>query len=220
MPMQASPFRFDRDQGQALAEPAGRPQNRGAMMSFTELSLAVLLLLLTPGPSNSLMLVAGAERGWARAMRRGPAELAGYLLSVVPLAFAGAAVLEGQDMLRSLVTVAAGTWVAVLAARLWRLPDTGAAGPAVDARALFVTTALNPKALIFGLVLIPSPDRTAMNLVLFAGLVVLVAAIWAAFGAALRQGPGQPRALFVLRRLASVWLAAISVVLIAQGVGA
>ncbi|NHB77457.1 LysE family translocator [Rhodobacter calidifons] len=189
-------------------------------MSFTELSLAVLLLLLTPGPSNSLMLVAGAERGWARALRLIPAELAGYLLCVLPLALAGAAVLDGQDGLRSLVTLAAGIWVAALAARLWRLPAIGAAGPAVDARALFVTTALNPKALIFGLVLLPSPDRLAANLALFAGLVVLVAALWAAFGALLRQGSGQPRAMFVLRRLASVWLAAISVVLIARGVGA
>jgi threonine/homoserine/homoserine lactone efflux protein len=63
--------------------------------------------------------------------------------------------------------------------------DAGAGqrGASVGARALFVTTALNPKALIFGLVLLPSPDRLAANLALFAGLVVLVAV----------SGPGSAR---------------------------
>jgi threonine/homoserine/homoserine lactone efflux protein len=191
------------------------------MMTVTELSLAILLLLLTPGPTNSLVLVAGAERGWTRAMRLVPAELAGYFLTVLPLTLIGAAVLDGQDGLRSAVTLAAGAWVAVLAVRLWQVPGAVADGRSVGARALFITTALNPKALIFGLVLLPSPDRLGLNLALFAGLVVLVAALWAAGGAVLRRGAsGQPRALFLLRRLASVWLAAISVMLIARGVGA
>ena len=190
-------------------------------MSAVELSLAVLLLLLTPGPTNSLMLLAGAERGWTGAMRLVPAELAGYLLSVLPLSLVGAAVLADHAGLQSAVTLAAAVWVAVLAVKLWQPLAVIAGGQSVGARTLFVTTALNPKALIFGLVLLPSPDRLALNLALFTGLVVLVAALWAAAGAAVRNGGvGHPRALFVLRRLASVWLAAISVVLIARGMGA
>ncbi len=192
----------------------------GVMMSFAELALAVLVLLLTPGPTNSLVLLAGAERGLAGAMRLIPAELAGYVVTVVPLALVGASLLEGQAGLQGAVTLAAGAWVAVLALRLWR---TGATPKdlSVGPRALFVTTALNPKGLIFGLVLLPSPDRLAANLALFAGLVVAVATLWALAGAALRGGgTGQPRALFLLRRLASLWLAAISLVLIARGVGA
>ncbi len=49
-------------------------------MSLEELVLALLVLLLTPGPTNTLMALAGAERGWTRALRLIPAELAGYLL--------------------------------------------------------------------------------------------------------------------------------------------
>jgi threonine/homoserine/homoserine lactone efflux protein len=190
------------------------------MMSLAELSFAVLVLLLTPGPTNSLMLLAGAERGWARSMRLIPAECLGYFLTVLPLTVLGAAVLDGHAGLRSAVTLAAGVWVAVLAVRLWRVTDLVAASHSVTARDLFVTTALNPKALIFGLVLLPSPDRLGTNLALFAGLVGLVAALWAGIGAALRHETGQPRSLVVVRRLASVWLAAISLVLIAKGVGA
>lgn len=190
-------------------------------MTGIELTLAMLALLLTPGPTNSLMLLAGAERGWPGAARLIPAELSGYLLTVLPLSLMGTTVLSDHNALRAAVTLAAAVWVAVLAVRLWRVPGTGGAGTTVDARALVVTTMLNPKALIFGLVLLPSPDRLAANLAIFAALVVLVALFWAGVGAVLRAGgSGQPRAVFVLRRLASLWLAAISVALIAKGVGA
>ena len=189
-------------------------------MSVAELSLAILVLLLTPGPTNSLVLLAGVERGFTGAMRLVPAEIAGYLLAVGPLALVGATILDGETGLRSALTLAAGAWVAVLAVRLWRIPVATEGERSVGARALFVTTALNPKSLIFGLVLLPSPDRLGLNLALFVGLVIMVAALWAAAGSVLRKGAGQPHALFMLRRLASVWLAAISVVLIARGVGA
>ena len=172
------------------------------MMTPLELTLALLALLLTPGPTNALMLLAGVERGLAGAARLIPVELAGYFLTVLPLAVAGTTVLADHHGLRTGLTLAAAVWVAVLAVKLWRVPGTGSTGRSVGARALFVTTALNPKALIFGLVLLPSPDRLAANLALFAGLVALAALLWAGIGAVLRKGTGQPRAVFLLRRLA------------------
>lgn len=189
-------------------------------MTPLDLTLACLALLMTPGPTNSLMLLAGAERGWRGAARLIPAEVAGYLATVLPLALAGQAILSAYPDLRLAVALLAAVWVAILAVRLWQRPGSGAAA-SVGARALFVTTALNPKALIFGLVLLPSPDRLAANLALFLGLVVAVALVWAALGALLRQGAtGQPRAVFVLRRLASMVLAAMSVLLVVRGVSA
>jgi threonine/homoserine/homoserine lactone efflux protein len=190
------------------------------MMSPLELSLAILALLVTPGPTNSLVLLAGAERGLRGAARLIPAELLGYLLTVIPLSIVGAAWLQRHPGLQATVTVAAAVWVAVLALRLWRLPAPSGESPSVGARALFVTTALNPKALIFGLVLLPSPDRLVANLASFVVLVIGVALGWAALGAALRGGgTGQPHALFWLRRLASVFLGGMSFVLAARGLG-
>jgi threonine/homoserine/homoserine lactone efflux protein len=190
------------------------------MMAPLELSLAVLALLLTPGPTNSLMLLAGAERGFLRASRLIPAEIAGYLATVVPLAMVGQSVLDVWPWLRLTVALGAAVWVAALALRLWRLPEV-ATGRAVTMWALVLTSALNPKALIFGLVLLPSADRLVENIALFAGLVALVALLWAGLGASLRGATsGQPRAIFVLRRLASVILAAMSVLLVLRGVSA
>lgn len=186
-------------------------------MSLPELILAILALLLTPGPTNTLMLLAGAERGPSGALRLIPAEVAGYLLTVLPLAVFGASLLDSHPGLRGIVTFAAAVWVAVLAVRLWRGPGSGGLAGSVTARDVFVTTALNPKALIFGLALLPSQEGMALHLALFSGLVAAVGMVWVALGAGLpRLGVRQPPALSGLRRLASVWLAALSIVLMVR----
>ena len=38
-------------------------------MSFVELSIAIMVLLVTPGPTNTLLFLVGSERGWAGALR-------------------------------------------------------------------------------------------------------------------------------------------------------
>jgi threonine/homoserine/homoserine lactone efflux protein len=195
-------------------------QTQRGPMSTTELLLAILALLLTPGPTNTLLLLAGAERGLAAAARLIPAELAGYLASVLPLALAGQSVLAAWPGLRLAVALTAAVWVALLALRLWHLPVAQAAA-ATGAGQVFLTTIMNPKALIFGLVLLPGPTGLWLNLPLFAGLVIAAALFWAALGSGLRaRSSDQPRALFLLRRLASVTLAAMSVLLAVRGAGA
>jgi threonine/homoserine/homoserine lactone efflux protein len=187
-------------------------------MTLVEIALASFALLITPGPTNTLVFLAGAERGLPRALRLIPAELAGYLLTVVPLALFGAAVLETQPVLKAAVAIAAGVWVAVLAVRLWPPPGRVAVGAGAVPRTLFVTTALNPKALIFGLVLLPSPDQLALNLVTFAALVVAVAVLWASAGALMRHGEARRSGLVpALRRAASVWLGVVSIALVVRG---
>lgn len=191
-------------------------------MTTPELTIAILALLLTPGPTNTLLFVAGSERGWLGALRLVPAELAGYLAVTVPLAFAGAQLVESVPAIRPVIAVLAGLWVAWLAVRLWRLPAVAqGGGRSVDAGGVLVTTLLNPKALIFGLVLLPSPTQLAFNIALFASQIVLVAAAWAGFGAILAQsgsrgGSGVP----LLRRIAALWLAVVSASLIAKGLQA
>jgi threonine/homoserine/homoserine lactone efflux protein len=190
------------------------------MMTQTELALACLALLATPGPTNTLMALAGAERGVARALRLIPAELAGYLLMVVPLALAGAPLFAALPQARAAVAVAAGLWVAFLAVKLWRMPQTDGTGPMVSARAVFVTTLLNPKALVFGLVLLPDPANTLPNIAVFSVLVALVAVLWALAGSIVGRTRESPSySLPILRRAASVWLGGLAVVLLLRGAG-
>lgn len=192
-------------------------------MGPLELALAIFALLLTPGPTNTLLFLAGSERGLAGAARLIPVELSGYLATVIPLTWIGSEVLQAWPGLRPAIAMLAGLWVAWLAVRLWHLPRPGtAAHRHVTAADVFVTTLLNPKALIFGLVLLPAATlaQVAANIGQFALQVTVVALLWAAGGAAVARQAGSGRGVVILRRAASVWLGIVSAGLLARGLGA
>lgn len=180
-------------------------------MPLTELAFALLVLLLTPGPTNTLLAVAGTERGWRGALPLIPFEVLAYLLVVVPLALAGQALLTALPVLKPVIGGMAALWVMGLAVKMWRLPEAGAA-PQVTAGRVFVTTLLNPKALIVGLVLLPGAGL-ALRAGLFAALVVSVAAVWAALGACIAGRSDCParQTAPLFRRIAALWLGALSV---------
>lgn len=188
---------------------------------------AVLALLLAPGPTNTLMGLAGAQAGLGRVLRLIPAELAGYALAVLPLAWLGAGLVAQVPALAPGLKLVAALWVLSLALRLWRRPAAGEEVP-VTARRVFVTTLLNPKTLVFGLVLLPDPADPgfAARLALFLACVMAVALIWGGAGGALgrigtasaaRGGRRDP--VFLLQRVAALWLGCLSVLLMAGVVG-
>ncbi|WP_444464967.1 hypothetical protein [Rhodobacter capsulatus] len=192
-------------------------------MTLSAFALATAALLIAPGPTNTLMAVAGASHGLGRVVRLLPAELAGYLATVLPLAFLGAALLDHAPRVATVLQLVAALWVMALALRLWRAAAAGGAGFHIGRKRIFLTTLLNPKALIFGLVLLPAPDPSdfAARLAVFVGLVGLAALLWGGFGALGHNsgqagGPGQAGGarLDRLRRLASAWLALVSVSLV------
>ena len=78
-----------------------------------------------------------------------------------------------------------------------------------------MTTLLNPKALVIGLVLLPSADPIGPRIAAFALLVVVVAMVWAATGAALGQS-GKGRTSPWLSKVAAGWLAILSATLAAK----
>lgn len=186
-----------------------------AQMTWTASMFAILALLVTPGPTNTLMFLAGTERGWRAALRLIPAEVAAYLAVVVPLALLGA---QLPAAARPMISVVAGVWVGVLAVRLWRAQGYRDGQGSVTARGVFTTTLLNPKALVFGLVLVPGAPALPPALAGFVALVALVAAGWAVAGA-LAAGPHREavRRVLWVRRGAALWLAALSVGLVLRG---
>lgn len=184
-------------------------------MDQTALAFALAALLLTPGPTNTLMALAGAERAPLRMPPLILAEIAAYLAVTVPLALAGAVVLAAVPVVKPVLTGVAAIWVACLAYRLWRLPEVTPDSPAVSVRRVFVTTLVNPKALVVGLALLPSSHPLGPRVALFVLLIALVALLWAAIGAWLASGTRADRQP-VLRRLAAGWLGLLAVGLAAS----
>lgn len=180
---------------------------------------AVYVLLLTPGPTNTLMSIAGASAGMRRVVSLLPAEILGYLLTIVPLTLLGSSLFAAWPQAATAVKFLAGLWIMILALRLWRLPDPESAKGRVTQGQVFITTLLNPKALIFGLVLIPGPPdaRFLPYLTVFCSLVISIALLWGFAGRLTQTGAasGQKR-LQVFQRAAALWLMFISLSLIAR----
>lgn len=186
-------------------------------MTFAELTLALMLLLLTPGPTNTLILLAGAERGFTRALLLIPVEIAAYLTVILPLALAAHSLADSLSHLRPVIAVMAGIWVLYLAISMWRSAPEAANGVTVTARRLAVTTMLNPKGLLMGLVLLPAAGATGVAFGILVLCITAVAGFWAFLGCCLPggdEGAGFPP---LLRRVAAFWLAGLSVFIVAGG---
>lgn len=181
-------------------------------MTLAALLFALVALIAAPGPSNTLMGLAGARDGLSGAARLVPALVAGYLCAVLPVALAGGEVMRAAPQAIVAVRLCAAAWVLLLAVRLWRLPPASTAGRGVSARQVWLTTLLNPKALVVALALLPAPGAPgfATRLALFVAVSAVVAMGWAVIGARTTAGPHGPARLIVLQRVASVWLAAVS----------
>ncbi|WJH41811.1 threonine transporter RhtB [Aliirhizobium terrae] len=185
-------------------------------MTVLQFALAILLLLCTPGPTNTLMALGGYARGWLRALPLIGGELAGYLAVIVPVATLAAPFFQAYPQASLAAKGAAVAWVLYLSVRLW----TSAKKPAEEAqeisvRQVFVTTVLNPKALIIALVIIPDGDPFALLrwLILFAGLVLCAANGWILFGQLMRGTGGFALKPVVIRRVAAACLLLFAMVL-------
>ncbi len=181
-------------------------------MPLPDLVIALTVLLLTPGPTNTLMALAGAERGARGASGLIAIETCAYLCVAVPLALAGSGVMVAVPGLLPVVTAAAAAWVLWLAIGMWRSPLAARVGSAaVTPRRIFLTTLLNPKALIIGLVLLPGPDLP-LRIAIFATLVCGAAFAWIHLGTLLvRRGDTPVTGLPpLLRRSAALWLGLLS----------
>nr|WP_284739370.1 hypothetical protein [Rhizobium sp. CG5] len=168
--------------------------------------------MLTPGPTNTLLAIAGGARGFKASSPLIAAEIGGYLMTITPVALFAATLLSDQPLVGSALKLGSAAWVLFLAVQLWGLPADGllAQGSAgfVTFRRVFVTTVLNPKALIIGLVFMPhgAPQIVLPYLALFSAIVVLVASFWLTAGATLLRAARHSHPTLVYRCAATILL--------------
>lgn len=158
-------------------------------MTPVQFILAIMLLLGTPGPTNTLMALGGYARGWVMALPLILGELGGYLLVIVPVATLAAPFFEAYPQASLWAKLLAGTWVLYLSYRLWTADRKEGTAAEISVRQVFVTTVLNPKALIIALVIMPHAGLIELMpwLGLFALLVLIAANGWIAFGSLMRH---------------------------------
>lgn len=190
----------------------------GDMMTPLAFAAALIALLFSPGPTNTLLAVGGASRGLRRSLVLTVAEVTAYLLVVTPLALFGGPFLQGHPVVAETVKLVAATWVIYLAVRLWQTPPATGPDRTVTPARIFITTLLNPKGLIIGLAILPATGSLAALLPWLAGLagiIVVASLLWIAAGATLgrltESGLPQP-----LRRGAAGYLGIVALGLVAS----
>ncbi len=152
-------------------------------------TLAVVALLATPGPTNTLLATSGALSGFRRSLPLIGAEITGYLLAIGMLHLVLGQVLIATPLLNTALRLAVGAYLLVAALRLWQRRDdlAGAAGT-IGIGKVFVTTLLNPKAAVFAFVVLPlSQPAPWLHLAAFVLLIVAAASAWILLGASIAR---------------------------------
>ena len=171
--------------------------------------LAVLAVLAVPGPTNTLLMTSGATAGVRRSLSLLAAETSGYVLGILIVSPLASALPAG----RALLGGAVGLYLLVIAARLWRHSPRSLERP-VTWRSVFVTTLLNPKVLVFALLVVPmSAPHPERYLAAFCAIVMPVGASWIAFGAFAGRLAGDRR-LSLVPRLAALVMVGLAFLLI------
>ena len=176
---------------------------------------SVLVLLILPGPTNTLLGTSGATVGLKRSLPLLLGELSGYLVSILLIQFVLGPAISRTPSTALMLRGAAGIYLLVLSIRLWTTPFL-VSRAVISLRQVFVTTLLNPKAFVFALVIIPfgSPG-SATYLASFAAIVPVIGTLWIGLGALLRRQT-EPGYLRLFPKAASVILAIFSATLISS----
>lgn len=187
-------------------------------MTIVAFILMSLALLLTPGPTNTLLFVGGATNGLKRSLALPLAELLGYLVAIHILALSIGSFLQQAPVAQVVLRLALSLYLAFLAVTLWVMPDEGAGERAITPQRVFLVTLLNPKALVFAFVVLPPITLATWpsalpHLIGLSGLILGASLCWIGFGAALKSGRIATVTPRIIRRLGAVVLLTFAAVI-------
>lgn len=156
-----------------------------AMQDPFVFSLAVLFILGMPGPTNTLLATSGALAGVRRSLPLIVAEVSGYLIAIAALSLVLGEVLKTHPWLAGTLRAMVALYLVYAAWTLWQRGAAPASTElAISFDRVFVTTLLNPKALVFAFGVLPlSAPNWAAYVAAFVGFVVLAAFFWITVGA-------------------------------------
>jgi threonine/homoserine/homoserine lactone efflux protein len=151
-------------------------------------ALAVLFLLSVPGPTNTLLATAATTSSFRTCLSLMPAEMAGYTISINILLTFVRPFAEASVVATVILRTICACYLLYIAWTLWHSAGRSIAGP-ISFRHVFMTTLLNPKAVVFALVVFPdssSPQWIQLrSLGLFLGICAFCCSGWLTLGAAI-----------------------------------
>lgn len=161
------------------------------MISWLFIGL-VVTILLTPGPTNTLLASSGIQVGIKKSFRLIPSEAFGYLISITAWGFLIDKVATYLPLLPVILKLFSVSYIVYLAIKLWRTANVEVSfdQTVIGAKELFLATLLNPKALLFATAIFPAITWLNMNyyvahMLTFLLLIVPIAFFWTYIGSVL-----------------------------------
>jgi len=158
--------------------------------------IAAVALLATPGPTNALLATSGAASGFRKSLTLLLGEFLGYMIAIAFLIAAMGPIVARAPNFGLALRIASSLYLLHVAWKLWGRTEEVLLGKGgVSFREVFVTTLLNPKALIFAFAIIPFGStgdiwKSTPWLATLPPLIAIVGSCWIAAGTALRKSVG------------------------------
>ena len=178
----------------------------------------VITILLTPGPTNTLLASSGVQVGVRKSLRLIPAESIGYIIAISAWGMLIGKVSDTLPFVPPFLKLLSAGYIIFLAVKLWRTANQAVMlnQPTIRARTLFCATLLNPKALLFASAIFPaaaweSQTIYSIHMSTFIALILPIALFWISIGAALATNKIQWLSQSKLQRSASVILVSFSI---------
>ncbi|WP_038343123.1 LysE family translocator [Acinetobacter sp. A47] len=152
----------------------------------------VITILLTPGPTNTLLASSGIQVGLRKSLLLIPAEAVGYILAISAWGMLIGKVSATLPLLPTFLKLLSAVYIIFLAIKLWRTAnqDVVLNQPTIRPKELLCATLLNPKALLFASAIFPAAAWKSQHIYLahmstFVGLILPIALFWICVGALL-----------------------------------
>lgn len=152
----------------------------------------VITILLTPGPTNTLLASSGIQVGLRKSLLLIPAEAVGYIIAITAWGMLIGKVSATFPLLPTFLKLLSAAYIIFLAIKLWRTAnqDVVLNQPTIRPKELLCATLLNPKALLFASAIFPaaawkSQDIYMAHMATFVALILPIALFWISVGAML-----------------------------------
>jgi threonine/homoserine/homoserine lactone efflux protein len=178
-----------------------------------KMSFYAALVLLVPGPTNTLLLSAGLRLNLRGACRLVAAEASGYVTAITVWGLFLWSLAAQYPWIVGCVKLLSATFIFYLAVKMW---FKGAGFDAADAaplgfRGLFLATLMNPKALLFSSAIFPESAFRSLEIFLLSTGVFLITLIpigllWSRSGRRLLMNRAEGRLASIVLRCSSLVL--------------
>ncbi|MFI8034444.1 LysE family translocator [Acinetobacter sp. ABJ_C3_5] len=152
----------------------------------------VITILLTPGPTNTLLASSGIQVGLRKSLLLIPAEAVGYIIAITAWGMLIGKVSATFPLLPTFLKLLSAAYIIFLAIKLWRTAnqDVVLNQPTIRPKELLCATLLNPKALLFASAIFPAAAWKSQDIYLahmgtFVALILPIALFWISVGAML-----------------------------------